>query len=130
MTGEDRSHILTLKMSWENFEDYAKMLAEKIEKSRIKISNIYGEPRGGLVLAVRLSHLLNKPLILDWQEHNDYTLIVDDCVDSGGTLASRACSRIWKIAVLFWNPNASFEPKFYVSPKHPDVWIEFPWEKL
>lgn len=116
-------------MTWQQFDDYANELADKIKKSRIKISNIYGVPRGGLVLAVKLSHLLGKPIIVNWADRTPETLIVDDCVDTGKTLASSACARVWKIAVLFYCPSSSFEPKFYVSPKSPEIWIEFPWEK-
>jgi len=123
-----KQQLIQLPMSWKNFDDYCNMLAEQIRKSKIKIKNIYGVPRGGLVVAVRLSHLLNKPMITNWEDRVTETLIVDDCVDSGATLASPACMRCWNIAVLFWNPNASFEPKFYVSPKSPEIWIVFPWE--
>jgi hypoxanthine phosphoribosyltransferase len=122
------SRLHTLEMSWQNFEDYANALAKRIKESKIKISNIYGVPRGGLVLAVTLSHLLEKPMIVDWEEHDKYTLIVDDCVDSGKTLASPAIGG-FKIAVLFYCPSASFEPDFYVSPKAQTMWIVFPWEK-
>lgn len=125
-----REYINTLEMSWEDFEDYVAELVEQIKESKIRISNIYGVPRGGIVIAVRLSHLLDKPLITNWQDHNDHTLIVDDCVESGQTLASRACARIWNIAVLLYCPNASFKPRFFAGPKSKTTYVIFPWEKL
>ena len=104
------------------------MLAEQIKKSGKNYSGIYGEPRGGLVVAVRLSYLLNIPFV----EGPDYLgsdgLYVDDVVETGETL--KFTVEFNNIAVLFWNPSALFEPTFYVSPKVPNSHIIFPWEKI
>jgi hypoxanthine phosphoribosyltransferase len=116
-----------LPLSWQNFDDYCHMLVEKIRKSKVKFKNIYGEPRGGLVVAVRLSHLLGIPVIVNTNFATERTLFVDDIVDTGKTYQYVRLHH--KIAVLFWNPNALFEPTFYVSPKVPNSWIVFPWEK-
>jgi hypoxanthine phosphoribosyltransferase len=128
MTGENRHYINTLEITWTDFEFYINQLVGQIKHSKIKISNIYGVPRGGLVIAVRLSHLLQKPLIGDWAEHDEHTLIVDDCVDTGQTLASPACDGI-KIAALLYCPNASFKPTFFAGLKSKTTWCIFPWEK-
>ena len=48
-----------------------------------KISNIYGIPRGGLCLAVALSHKLNIKIS---KKPTKYTLIVDDIFETGMTL--------------------------------------------
>lgn len=122
--------MINVNMTWEEFEREVVELAKQIKKSKIRITNIYGLPRGGIIVGVRLSHLLDKPLITNWEDHNDNTLIVDDCVDSGQTLAGKACACIWNIAVLVYSPKASFEPSFWVKKKTSNEWIVFPWEKI
>jgi len=53
-------------------------------------TGIYGEPRGGLPIAVTLSHFTNLPLILDLDQHLKDTkgpvLWVDDVIDTGHAL--------------------------------------------
>ena len=51
-----------------------------------QIKNIYAIPRGGLPLAVSLSHRLNLPIIMNETEISPQTLVVDDIFDSGATL--------------------------------------------
>jgi len=126
-------YVNTLDMKWSDFEYYIKMLAKNIRKSKIKISNIYGIPRGGLVIGIRLSHLLNKPLVTDWADRNPETLVVDDCVDSGATMKkiveARYCTLThWNTAVLLYCPNSSFRPTFFSGLKSKTTWVIFPWE--
>jgi len=119
-----------IEMNWKEFEKSALDLANQIIQSNIKLSNIWGNPRGGLPLAVRLSHLLSIPLIVNWKdEHNDNTLIVDDVVDTGNTLEPYNEPCIWRIAVLYYNPKASFQPTFFSLKKPDNSWIIFPWEQ-
>ena len=120
-------YVNTLDMSWDDFEYYVKFLAKNIKESRRKISNVYGIPRGGLVVAVRLSHLLGVPLIDNSNFANSKTLFVDDCVDSGETL--KYANLHWKTAVLLYCPNSSFRPTFFSGLKSKTTWVVFPWEK-
>ena len=78
-------------ISWERFDkgcdDIASRIKSKIDGGWWRISNIYGVPRGGLVVAVKLSHLLNLPIITDKDKIiPSKTIIVDDIVDTAGTL--------------------------------------------
>lgn len=118
-----------VKMSWLDFETAIETLANKILwHKNIDISNIYGMPRGGLVVAVRLSHLLDIPLITNTVFSDDHTLYVDDIVDTGETL--KHVYQNWKIASLYWNPKANFEPEFWALKKTGvKTWIVFPWER-
>lgn len=116
-----------IKMSWVRFDNAVRQLAIRIKKSGIKVSNVYGNPRGGLIVAVRLSHLLDVPLITETWKANIDTLIVDDIVDTGNTLID--FHENFKIAVLYLNPKASFIPEFHILLKPYDSWIWFPWEK-
>ena len=50
-------------ISWEEFEKMSRDLAKEIQQSPDKFEGIYGIPRGGMPLAVYLSHYLGLPLI-------------------------------------------------------------------
>jgi len=115
-----------VKMSWVEFEVAVHDIADQIIKSKTLISNIYGQPRGGLILAVRLSHLLNKPLINKSYFADENTLWVDDVIDTGCTI--HIAKGRWIIAVLYYNPKCLYKPDFYSLKKPKDSWIEFPWE--
>src|SRR3989344_5544025 len=106
-------------LDWSEFDK----LTEQIIKSGAKFDGIYGVPRGGLVLAVYLSHKLNIPLIL-YPTLN--TLVVDDISDEGKTLSSL---KNRKIATLFSTPWTKIKPDWYVKTKSDkNTWIIFPWE--
>lgn len=111
-------------MSWKTFEEGCKKIVEQIIKSEIKIDNIFGIPRGGLVLAVRLSHLLNKHLTRNIASINRKTLIVDDISDTGKTLKRFEQNYI---ATLYIKPKTETIPNFYVFKT--SKWIVFPWEE-
>jgi len=51
-----------IKFSWEEFDAAADMIADEIKSKGLlkKFTHIYGIPRGGLPLAVALSHRLDK----------------------------------------------------------------------
>ena len=51
-------------IDWENFGIMMDELYEIIKISNIKFDGIYGIPRGGLPIAVALSHKLNLPLFI------------------------------------------------------------------
>lgn len=117
-------------MSWKRFERGVDILVEQIKTANPKIDAVFGFPRGGLPLAVRLSHKLKVPLITDWLG-SEYPLIVDDIVDTGEIMKFF----MWKepkfgtTASLYWYPKASCKPDFYAFEKKPWEWIVFPWEK-
>ena len=93
-------------MTWEEFNDSCDMIVEAIKKYYpFKFKNIYGIPRGGLVLAVRLSHLLDLPIIIHKTKIGQNTLIVDDIADTGKTLDlhSHRNIKIANISVIYTN---------------------------
>ena len=108
------------------FDQAARKLTDQIFslKECGVVKSIYGIPRGGLVVAVRLSHLLDLPLILDPREIQSNTLVVDDIADSGKTL-EKFKNNI--IATLYYNEKSPVTPKFWIFKKK-DRWIVFPWE--
>ena len=73
-----------MKYTWQEFDKDCLKIVEWIKSENLTFKNVYGPPRGGLPLAVKLSHLLNIPLSLDTIKQN--TLVVDDISDTGNTL--------------------------------------------
>ena len=92
-------------MTWALFDKATRKLAERIIvlKESGVIKSIYGISRGGLVVAVRLSHMLDLPLILNSKDKNSL------------------------IATLYYNEISAVIPKFWIFKKK-DKWIVFPWE--
>lgn len=120
--GRDKTNI-----TWEEFHQMVFDLAERILKKELHIDNIYGIPRGGHMVAVCLSHILNLPIIekLD-QTYN--TLIVDDICDGGRTLVRELYNRSLLTATLFVRVDeTTFTPDVYVEDAKKE-WIVFPWE--
>jgi len=125
--GERKEMTRQINMSWNRFDNAARKLAKKIQNSKVKISSVYGNPRGGLILAVRLSHLLNVPLITETWKADVDTLFVDEIIDTGKQMKD-FCEN-FKVATIWINPQASFIPDFYVLLKPHNSWIVFPWER-
>lgn len=112
--------------SWFEFEEDVKKIAAWARLQNFK--SVYGIPRGGLVLAVKLSHLLDIPLTLHREDITPATLVVDDIVDKGATLERFLFSvdRNCCIASIFLNETSSQKPSFFVRKK--ERWVVFPWE--
>lgn len=122
-----KKHINTF--SWEQFDSACQCLAEQIIRSGIEFYAVYGIPRGGLVVAVRLSHLLNLPLHTTnpCATNLKRTLICDDISDTGKTLEQFA-KEGYKITTIHFRKGSKVEPTFYVCTEYDNSWIEYPWE--
>ncbi|OGN00941.1 MAG: hypothetical protein A3B91_00210 [Candidatus Yanofskybacteria bacterium RIFCSPHIGHO2_02_FULL_41_29] len=113
--------------SWNQFEKDCNKLAKLVKKSKQSLKAVYGIPRGGLTLAVRLSHKLELPLIVDGSLVNRSTLIVDDIADSGKTLILFCGKNKYITATLFYSPNSDCKPTYFSRKK--EKWVVFPWEE-
>ena len=111
-------------LSWAQFDQAVQLLASRFADS--SFTGVYGVPRGGLCLAVALSHAIDRPLLA---EPEPSALIVDDVYETGRTLKA--------LKVQF--PKACFA--VWVSKESPDwwtaavvaassEWVVFPWENL
>ena len=111
------------RISWEEFRKDVALLAEKIKASGRKYNGLYGIPRGGALVAVMLSHLLELPM----QKEPTYgDLVVDDICDSGET-----CSKYLSyadVACVYYKPHSIIMPTFYAVEKELNTWIQFPYE--
>lgn len=118
--------------TWKDFDD-AVVRIEGLLRSRGllgRFDNIHGVPRGGLILAVALSHRLSKPLATAFTlATGKHTLLVDDISDSGKTLEVvgeyAACT-----AVIHLVEGTTFVPSVYALKKPKDKWVVYPWEEV
>ena len=111
-------------LPWAQFDQAVEVLASRFADSGV--TGIYGVPRGGLCLAVALSHALDRPLL---GSPDDSALIVDDVYETGKTLKA--------LHVQF--PQASFavwmskcSPEWWTAAVVTDSseWLVFPWEDM
>ena len=107
--------------TWSEFDKSVNYIANKCKNENF--SGVYGVPRGGLCLAVALSHKLNIKF-LDKPLKN--SLIVDDILETGLTLDSYRNIKGANFFVLFskkeplwWNTVNLYKKK---------EWVFFPWE--
>jgi len=116
-----------LFVSWQDITQYVNLLAQKIKESKIKFENIYGIPRGGLIVAVMLSHKLNLPVVTSTK----YLLIrksiiTDDIEDSGRTIRkfNKYCHKYCLISKLGSQSNCR-----YAKDCDKNKWVIFPYEE-
>ena len=112
---------MTRYFTWSEFDKSIDYISNKCKFW--KISGIYGIPRGGLCLAVALSHKLNIKLI---EKPLKNSLIVDDVFETGVTLSNfkniegaNFFVLVSKKKPIWWNSVNLTDKK---------EWIIFPWE--
>ena len=107
--------------SWGEFDKSVEHIAKKCRFK--EFSGIYGVPRGGLCLAVALSHKLQIELI---SEPLKNSLIVDDVYETGLTLTTLKDIEGAMFFVLFSKIKPTWWNTVFISKK--SQWIVFPWE--
>ena len=110
-----------IHFTWREFDKSVEHIYNKCKF--IDFSGIYGVPRGGLCLAVALSHklkinLISKPL--------KNALIVDDVYETGITLNTFKNVEGAMFFVLFSKIKPIWWNTVHISKK--SEWIVFPWE--
>ncbi len=111
------------KLDWNEFDECVYSITNQCRNKCFV--GVYGFPRGGLCLAVALSHSLGI-LLLDEPKNN--SLIVDDIYDTGYTLERTKHLKgtevhVWisKKKPTWWNAY-----KYTIEKE----WIIFPWENI
>ena len=107
--------------TWDDFDKSVEQIAN-ICKFK-DFSGIYGVPRGGLCLAVALSHKLKIELI---SKPIKNSLIVDDVYDTGLTLTTFKDIEGAVFFVLFSKIKPTWWNTVFISKQ--SQWIVFPWE--
>lgn len=109
-----------LHLTWNEFDCVVIDLADRLKG--LNVDSVHGVPRGGLCLAIALSHKLGLPLLKIGC--TEKTIIVDDIVDSGKTMKDydRCPVRVAWVARK--------DAPGILSYRHllDNQWIVFPWE--
>ena len=106
--------------TWIEFDKCVEQIANKCKFK--EFSGIYGVPRGGLCLAVALSHKLKIELISKPKKNS---LIVDDVYETGLTLKTFKEIEGAMFFVLFSKIKPTWCNTVHVTKK--SQWIVFPW---
>ena len=112
---------MTKYFTWSEFDKSVDYISNQCKLW--KLSGIYGIPRGGLCLAVALSHRLDIPLI---EKPSKNSLIVDDVFETGITLSNFKKIEGANFFVLVSKKKPIWWNAANISPKK--EWIVFPWE--
>ena len=133
-------HVIPTK-EFISYTMYGEMMDELVDvlmPKRHEYASIHGLPRGGLAIAVHLSHYLQLPFTLNvTQFTNEYPdgklLVVDDIIDTGVTferfLDIASLKKInFETAVLYYKSHSSYTPTLYL--RETNNWICFPWEMI
>ena len=112
---------MTKYFTWSEFDKSVDYITNQCKK--MKITGIYGVPRGGLCLAVALSHKLNIQLI---EKPLKDSLIVDDVYETGITLRNFKNIEGVNFFVLVSKKKPVWWKSVNLSLN--EEWIVFPWE--
>lgn len=121
-------------IKWKELDKQVSYLSKKIKN----VDYVVGIPRGGLILAVMMSHKLNiKHMTIDHLEkleefdlniNKKNILIVDDISDSGHTLKHYK-KQGYTTATLDVRNTTVTKPDYYCNWLETTDWIVYPWEK-
>tara|TARA_R110002020_G_scaffold90616_1_gene220711 strand:+ start:202 stop:618 length:417 start_codon:yes stop_codon:yes gene_type:complete len=118
-------------ITWNDYENHIDSIVNWVESSNLNLGAVYGLPRGGLPIAVSLSHRLNLPLLMDYYDRKIVTdkkiLVVDDIADTGHTLKDFQNSHN-VICTFHYHTQSIVKPDYWVTEKGDD-WIVYPWER-
>ena len=123
-------------VTWEEIEQDIDSIVKDLLK-HADIDYVVGIPRGGLIIAVMISHRLGvKHMTIDHLEKLDEfdldidkkkILIVDDISDSGQTL--KRFRKDYTTATLDVRNTTIAIPQFYANWLDTADWIVYPWER-
>ena len=125
-----------VQITYAQFDKLMKELVKILLPKKHEYSCIHGLPRGGLSIAVHLSHHLQLPLMMNVTQFskefpNGKLLVVDDIIDTGRTFErfleiARLKNIKFETAVLYYKPQSNYYPTYYL--RETEDWICFPWE--
>lgn len=113
------------RLSWAAFDAAVDAMAVMAQRLAPSARAIFGVPRGGLPLAVGLSHRLSGLPLLSSTDDLSGVIVVDDVVETGETfrwLAPRAA------LFLCWVSKSHKVPAHHIIRLPKSAWVIFPWE--
>jgi len=117
-------------VSWYLIEEYITDIVSHLKNTNREFKGVYGIPRGGVILAVMLSHKLNVPYIETIDKVNEDVIIIDDIADTGKTLKKYKSHPIAEknyYVTIHEHEQSIIKPDYSVINKG-DKWIVYPWE--
>lgn len=120
---------------WKEFlPDMYERIIPALKSHPTKFKGVWGPPRGGLIIAVMISHELGIPLItlprwimviFAFLSLAKKIIITDDIADTGKTLAPFHKS---VIVTPYYHRQSIVVPDIWLHEKT-DAFVVFPWEK-
>ncbi|MDX1409082.1 MAG: hypothetical protein R3330_13130 [Saprospiraceae bacterium] len=126
-------------VSWDDLEMGVTMIADAMEEMfSTKRVSVYGIPRGGMIPAIMLVHLLESRgwtarfaadlnHLMPNELHN--IIVLDEICDSGDTFkVVKQLFPMAKTATVFHREDAGFKPDYHAYVMYDSRWLVFPWE--
>ena len=113
-------------VTWDLIDEAVTDIAFHLKQTNKDFKGVYGIPRGGLILAVMLSHKLDLPLIMSKDELDENSIIIDDIADTGKTLLDFTEYQSY-VVTIHEHEQSLIKPDYSVLDKG-DKWIVYPWE--
>ena len=113
-------------VTWDLIDEAVTDIAFNVKNTNKDFKGVYGIPRGGLILAVMLSHKLDLPLIMSKDELDENSIIIDDIADTGKTLLDFVEYESY-VVTIHEHEQSLIKPDYSVIDKG-DKWIVYPWE--
>jgi hypoxanthine phosphoribosyltransferase len=118
-------------ISWDLIDECVTDITYYLHQTNIKYEGVYGIPRGGVILAVILSHKLDIPYLVNLDNmHGKKFIIIDDITDTGKTLNKYKKLDVCENAcyvTIHEHEHSIVKPEYAVINKE-DKWIVYPWE--
>ena len=119
-------------ITWNDYGIYLKDLIMKIESEGKRYTGVHGLPRGGLPIAVAVSHYFDIPIIKHISFNTNNLLIVDDICDSGETLKTLLTGEFGNnhpdVATMFLRTDSKYQPLYWCKQVNHSYWVDFPYE--
>lgn len=116
-------------VSWELIDECVTDIAFHLKDTGKDFKGVYGIPRGGVILAVLLSHKLDLPYVENPYDYQlDDFIVIDDIADTGKTLKfyEETFEKSY-IVTIHEHEQSIVKPDYSVIDKG-DKWIVYPWE--
>jgi len=115
-------------VSWNEYQELVETLSDQLRVAQPvhQWDVVNGIPRGGVIIAVSMSHILDIPYAEQSNCVDNRVLLLDDIVDSGRTMKPYVGH--FHTGSLFVRRGSRVVPTYYSEIIEDDTWIVFPWE--
>ena len=118
-------------VSWQVVDECVTEMAFHLKDTGKDFVGVFGIPRGGVILAVMLSHKLDIPYITEfWRVGDGDIVVIDDIADTGKTFQfykEQPETKDAHYVTIHEHKQSIVKPDYSVLYKQ-DKWIVYPWE--